>query len=403
MMQTVSLPLLLPFQKNSIICNMKKLLLIILSAAAIVSCSKGPQAAVSAVIEGAEDSSVVLCKLNFNKFAPVDTIKTDASGAFKCKISLTGNEPYFYYLFFADRQVAALILKDGDKVSVKASTVGGYSVEGSEESNLFIELNGMFGRAAATFSTLAKEGVTAREASNAAALKEINKKLSRTYVDYRKEATRFVLNHPFSITSAVALFQKFNDNLAVFDEPSDLLLFRRVCDSLTVVYPKSEYISSLNDEISRREAVANLNNKISSLSSLEFPELALPDINGTTRQLSELKGNVVVLSFWSTAQDEHKMFNKELVELYDAYHKKGLEVYQVSLDIDKPSWAATVKSQELPWINVNDGLGIESPAVAAYNLVGIPSLFVINRDGDIVARDEFDPAKLEQIVVKSLK
>lgn len=382
---------------------MKKLLLIILSAAAIVSCSKGPQAAVSAVIEGAEDSSVVLCKLNFNKFAPVDTIKTDASGAFKCKISLTGNEPYFYYLFFADRQVAALILKDGDKVSVKASTVGGYSVEGSEESNLFIELNGMFGRAAATFSTLAKEGVTAREASNAAALKEINKKLSRTYVDYRKEATRFVLNHPFSITSAVALFQKFNDNLAVFDEPSDLLLFRRVCDSLTVVYPKSEYISSLNDEISRREAVANLNNKISSLSSLEFPELALPDINGTTRQLSELKGNVVVLSFWSTAQDEHKMFNKELVELYDAYHKKGLEVYQVSLDIDKPSWAATVKSQELPWINVNDGLGIESPAVAAYNLVGIPSLFVINRDGDIVARDEFDPAKLEQIVVKSLK
>ncbi|MBQ0086145.1 MAG: redoxin domain-containing protein [Bacteroidales bacterium] len=382
---------------------MKKLLLIILSAAAIVSCSKGPQAAVSAVVEGAEDSSVVLCKLNFNKFAPVDTIKTDASGAFKCKISLTGNEPYFYYLFFADRQVAALILKDGDKVSVKASTVGGYSVEGSEESNLFIELNGMFGRAAATFSTLAKEGVTAREASNAAALKEINKKLSRTYVDYRKEATRFVLNHPFSITSAVALFQKFNDNLAVFDEPSDLLLFRRVCDSLTVVYPKSEYISSLNDEISRREAVANLNNKISSLSSLEFPELALPDINGTTRQLSELKGNVVVLSFWSTAQDEHKMFNKELVELYDAYHKKGLEVYQVSLDIDKPSWAATVKSQELPWINVNDGLGIESPAVAAYNLVGIPSLFVINRDGDIVARDEFDPAKLEQIVVKSLK
>lgn len=402
MMRTVSPLSPLPFQKNSTICNMKKLLLAVLSAAVIVSCSRGPQAVVSAVVEGAGDSSVVLCKLNFNKFAPVDTFKTDASGAFNCKIDLTGNEPYFYYLFFADRQVAALILKDGDRVSVKASTVGGYSVEGSEESALFIELNGMYGKAAATFSTLAKEGVAAREASDEATLKEINKKLSRTYVDYRKDATRFVLNHPFSITSAVALFQKFNDNLAVFDEPSDVLLFRRVCDSLTVVYPKSEYVSSLNDEISRREAVANLNSKISSLTSVEFPELALPDINGTTRQLSELKGKVVVLSFWSTAQDEHKMFNKELEKLYGAYHEKGMEVYQVSLDIDKPSWAATVKSQELPWINVNDGLGIESPAVVAYNIIGIPSLFVINRDGDIVARDEFDPAKLEQIVVKNL-
>ena len=381
---------------------MKKLLLAVLSAATIISCSRGPQAVVSAVVEGAGDSSVVLCKLNFNKFAPVDTFKTDASGAFNCKIDLTGNEPYFYYLFFADRQVAALILKDGDKVSVKASTVGGYSVEGSEESSLFLELNGMYGKAAATFSTLAKEGVAAREASDEATLKEINKKLSRTYVDYRKDATRFVRNHPFSITSAVALFQKFNDNLAVFDEPSDVLLFKRVCDSLTVVYPKSEYVSSLNDEISRREAVANLNNKISSLASVEFPELALPDINGTIKQLSELKGKVVVLSFWSTAQDEHKMFNKELVNLYAAYHEKGMEVYQVSLDIDKPSWAATVKSQGLPWINVNDGLGIESPAVVAYNIIGIPSLFVINRNGDIVARDEFDPAKLEQIVVKNL-
>lgn len=381
---------------------MKKLLTAVLALAAIVSCSKGPQAVISAAIEGAADSSVILCKLNYNKFAPVDTIKTDAAGSFTYKVSLTGNEPYFYYLFFADRQVAALILKDGDKVSLKASTVGSYSVEGSEESNLFLELNNMFGKASATINSLAKEGLAAREASDNATVKEINRKLSRTYVDYRKEATRFIMGHPYSITSAVALFQKFNDNLAVFDEPSDVILFRRVCDSLAVVYPKSEYISSLNDEISRRAAVANLNNKISELTSVEFPELALPDINGETRQLSSLKGSVIVLSFWSTAQDEHKMFNKELATLYDAYHGKGLEVYQVSLDIDKPSWAATVKSQNLPWISVNDGLGIDSPSVAAYFIDGIPSLFVINRDGDIIARDEYDPAKLERIIAKSL-
>lgn len=373
-----------------------------LAVAMLSSCSIGPQAVISAVIDGASDTSVILRKFNYNKFATADTIRTDASGAFRYKVALTGNEPYFYYVYFGDRQIAALILKDGDNVSLKASTAGSYSISGSEESALFQELNGMFGKASDTMEALAKEGVAARDGLDESALKEINGKLSRTYVDYRREVTRFIMNHPFSITSAIALFQKFNDGLPVFDEPSDVLLFRRVCDSLTVAYPKSEYVSSLNDEISRRTSVANLNDKITSLQSVSFPELSLPDINGATRTLSELKGNVIVLSFWSTAQDEHKMFNKELETLYGEYHEKGLEIYQVSLDIDKPSWAATIKSQDLPWISVNDGLGIDSPSVMAYNIAKVPSMFVINRDGDIVGSDVFDMDRLEQVIVKSL-
>lgn len=373
-----------------------------LTMAVLSSCSTGPQAVISAVIDGAPDTSVILRKFNYNKFATADTIRTDASGAFRYKVVLTGNEPYFYYVYFGDRQIAALILKDGDNVSLKASTAGSYSVSGSEESSLFQELNGMFGKASDTMGALAKEGVAARDGLDESALKEINGKLSRTYVDYRREVTRFIMKHPFSITSAVALFQRFNDNLAVFDEPSDVILFRRVCDSLTLAYPKSEYVSSLNDEIARRTSVANLNEKITSLQSVSFPELALPDINGATRTLSELKGNVIVLSFWSTAQDEHKMFNKELENLYGKYHEKGLEIYQVSLDIDKPSWAATIKSQNLPWISVNDGLGIDSPSVTAYNIAKVPSMFVINRDGDIVDSDVFDTDRLEQVIVKSL-
>lgn len=381
---------------------MKKLMIFALAAVLISSCSNGPQAVISAVIDGAADSSVVLRKLNYNKFAVVDTIKTDASGAFRYKVALTGNEPYFYYIFSGDRQIAALVLKDGDKVSLKASTTGGYSVEGSEESALFLELNNMFGKAAGTISALAKEGISAREQSNEAAVKEVNRKLSRTYIDYRREATHFIMEHPFSITSAVALFQKFNNDLPVFDEPSDVVIFRRVCDSLAVVYPKSEYISSLNDEISRRASVASLNNRLLELQSVSFPDLAMPDIDGNTKTLSELKGKVIVLSFWSTAQDEHKMFNKELEKLYGKYHAKGFEIYQVSLDIDKPSWAATIKSQNLPWISVNDGQGIDSPSVRTYNISKVPSMFVISKDGDIVDTDVFDTAKLEQVIVRNL-
>ena len=96
------------------------------------------------------------------------------------------------------------------------------------------------------------------------------------------------------------------------------------------------------------------------------------------------------------------MFNVELAELYRKYHDRGLEVYQVSLDIDKPSWAATVKNQAMPWISVNDGLGLDSPAVIAYNIDHVPSMFVIDREGGIAATDLFDQDALDQLIRKLL-
>ena len=141
-----------------------------------------------------------------------------------------------------------------------------------------------------------------------------------------------------------------------------------------------------------------LSNRFGDASVISFPELSLPDADGNTRLLSELEGKVIVLSFWSVSQDEHKMFNVELADLYRKYHDRGLEVYQVSLDIDKPSWAATVRSQGLPWISVNDGLGIDSPSVLAYNISRIPSMFVIDRAGNPVANDVFEKDALERLL-----
>ena len=101
-------------------------------------------------------------------------------------------------------------------------------------------------------------------------------------------------------------------------------------------------------------------------------------------------------------QTEHKLFNVDLVDLYDKYHAQGLEIYQVSLDIDKASWASTVRSQNLPWISVNDGLGVQSPAVASYNVDHVPAMFVISRNGDFLGVDVFDKDQLEALVRKSL-
>ena len=61
-----------------------------------------------------------------------------------------------------------------------------------------------------------------------------------------------------------------------------------------------------------------------------------------------------------------------------------------------------MKGQNLPWISVNDGLGTQSPAVIAYNVDHVPTMFVIDRTGDFAGRDVFDETALDQLVRKLL-
>lgn len=364
-----------------------------------VSCAKGPEARIQATVENAKDATVVLQKLNYNRLQPVDTIKTDSAGQFNYKVKLTGNDPYFYYLYVNEKPVASMVLRPSDAVKITVPASGPFTIEGSEESTLFQQVNTSFAEASEQMNVLMN---TLSEGSSEAELKDVSRQMSKLYVDYKRQAIKHIVQHPRSITSAVVLFQKFSDDVPVFAQQSDAVIFRAVLDSLTPVYPKSEYIVALRDAVDVLQRDLDLAVRLGDVSVISFPELSMPDVDGEIRMLSELQGKVIVLSFWSVGQTEHKMFNVDLMDLYQKYHDRGLEVYQVSLDIDKPSWASTVRSQSLPWISVNDGYGVQSPAVIAYNVGKIPTMFVIDRNGDFVGTDVFEKDALEQLIKKSL-
>ena len=97
------------------------------------------------------------------------------------------------------------------------------------------------------------------------------------------------------------------------------------------------------------------------------------------------------------------MFNQEILKpLYNDYHKKGFEIYQVALDTDKGTWANVIKEQNTPWINVCDGLGASSPYVLLYNIGAVPSTFII-ADGELVNGEVVDEKSLRKLLDKKLK
>ena len=117
-----------------------------------------------------------------------------------------------------------------------------------------------------------------------------------------------------------------------------------------------------------------------------------------------LDSKMIIVYFWQAADASQKMFNQDvLLPLYKTYHPKGLEIYSVSLDADKGVWASAVKSQNLPWVNVCDGLGAASPVVGLYNISrGLPVAYVIE-DGILAPQTVSSEKELRSLLSSKLK
>jgi peroxiredoxin len=117
------------------------------------------------------------------------------------------------------------------------------------------------------------------------------------------------------------------------------------------------------------------------------PEVALPTANGDTIRLSSLKGKVVLLDFWASWCGPCRVSNKGLVKLYPKYKEKGFEILGVSLDEDLSDWQKAVKKDKVNWLQVIDKGGWESGTVNQWRISAIPTSYLINKDGVLIAMD----------------
>ena len=360
-----------------------------MAALMAVSCSQSKTAVVEASIEGADSKNIIVSQLSVNQLRFVDSVKTDSKGKMTAKITMTDESPNFYYLSYNGRRLVSMVLKPGDKVKVVADTVGrNVTVEGSEESALIQKYDLDLAKAIVEFD----------------AESDIANK-SRYYVKYKQNMIKSIMQNPYSIANVQALYQFLAPGLPVFADENDRFMFQRVHDSLQTIYPNSVYVKSLQEEIKAVENRKTLEGQFANAAETSFPNISLPDVNAKNVDLASLEGKPFVLMFWTITDARQKMFNNDLMEIYNKYKSSGLQIYQVSVDTDKTAWATAVKEQKLPWISVCDGKGIYSTAVSTYNVALIPALFVFDRNGDIVGslRSQVSKQSVEELVRKAVK
>lgn len=108
-------------------------------------------------------------------------------------------------------------------------------------------------------------------------------------------------------------------------------------------------------------------------------------IDGSDFKLSSLKGNYILLSFWSAGCGPCRMENREISKNYSKI-KNDISIVSFSIDPEKQLWVGASKSDNILWTNVSDLEGDLGKIKTQYDVQSIPTSFLINKEGVIVER-----------------
>ena len=364
---------------------MKKIGLIALIALALIGCDKqGKTFTVKGTIEGAQDKTLCLLNKSLGGAMVIDSLKLDADGnfAFEAKAPET---PDFYQLTL-DGQSINFSIDSTETITIKAKQPGmgsNYSVEGSDNCEKI--------RLLALKQQALQQQVLALLNNGTLNRQEVGDSLVNMVERFKHDVTyNYIFQAPQSAYAYYALFLTLGGQ-NIFDRQNaeDLKVFAAVATSWDTFYPESDrakhlYNTAMKGLTDNRIAMAReqqMSIDADKVVSTGVLDLELPDAKGVLHRLTDLDGKVVLLDFHAFGVKESSERILELRELYNKYHERGLEIYQISVDADEHLWKQA--TQALPWICVYDPDG---QSLLRYNVHSVPEFFLIDRSNTLYKR-----------------
>lgn len=284
----------------------------------------------------------------------------DPEGKGKPLVQDTGDRLYFYL----GNEEYTFVIKD----SLHTADISGSPLH-DEYKKYLSEIGGGFmdiiDRANKEFAAINSQAADANQQYTA-----IREKYDAQFEERRSKEFAFAKNNPNSIFSIDALIDVANS--------------RKLSEVEPVFFNLSKDVRQLS---AARELEARIWADKSIKLGSQAPDFQQPDVDGEPVKLSDFKGCYVLVDFWASWCGPCRAENSNLLEAYNNYKDKGLNILAVSLDDNKgrAAWLKAIEDDGMPWVQVADLKGWNNEAAVLYGVRAVPQNYLIDPSGTIIA------------------
>ena len=184
---------------------------------------------------------------------------------------------------------------------------------------------------------------------------------------------QYIRQHPASLVAAYVLYRDFSYRLTPEQIQEHIAL-------LNEPLQKTVYVDILRDFAKTLDAVSV---------GKQAPDFSAATPDGGILSLKEVlaQNKYVLIDFWASWCGPCRRENPNVVRAYQTFHDKGFTVLGVSLDKSKEAWLKAIASDGLTWQHVSDLKFWASEPAQLYGVRVIPSNFLVDSTGKIVARN----------------
>jgi peroxiredoxin len=349
---------------------MKKIAYLFVLGAFMAACSTEPHYVVKGTIAGSDSVTFLLQKRVASKIETIDsafskkgTFKMSGKVEYPEMVQLVAKNTTYRTSFYIEN---AEITITGKLDSLFNAKVTGSKTQ--DEYQGYVDQNKPLSE---QYSKLYGEYQTARKANDTATVSRIEKKADALSSQMTALQKDFIKNNPASYFTPTLI-----RGLSYEMEPDEIEASVNALDTNVAKVP---IIKDLKDRIKAMKAVA-VGQK-----ALDF---TLNNVDGNPVSLySKVGSKLLLVDFWAAWCNPCRQENPNVVKVYNEFHKKGFDVFGVSLDQKKEDWVKAIADDKLTWTHVSDLQYWNNAAAKLYAVNSIPANFLLDETGTIIARN----------------
>lgn len=340
---------------------------------------------------------VILDVVKENEYKAIDTAEIDKEGRFVFEVE---REEEFGRLRFENN--ASIPLYVDSSLSLKEidvyAPITDYSIkEGSKVNREIARFLDILRDFNVVNESLSKKYIEAEQAGDEERKAELEEEFQKSYYA-SVEKTKELINT--LVPSVSVIYAASLLNMA-----DDAPYLKELAEKLRQAYqdkPMPSAVKRFVDYMSQVSLPEEMQSEGPEVGSLA-PDFTLPQPDGTSISLSQLRGKYVLIDFWASWCGPCRKENPQVVALYQKYKDKGFEILGVSLDKEKEAWTKAIEKDKLSWLHVSDLKGWQNEAAQLYQVNAIPMTYLVDPEGVIIAKGLRGPsleAKLQELLEK---